>query len=180
VKKSFQIIGLPIICLMDGEEAGTVKDLVINAKSGRLAALLVLVNDGQRLSGKLLSFSAIVGFGDHAITIRKAADIIDINTAKELEQLLIENVKVIGTNVLSELGILKGQVVEIFINDDGTIAGCEVNGKDESVFCIPMQQILAFGEKVLVVSEEPNNSKTTASFSKITKSFQKVMRSLVN
>ena len=68
MKKAQEIIGLPIITISDGMEAGRVKDVIINADKGTID--FVTVDNGvQTLSAGVISTSDIVGIGEYALTI---------------------------------------------------------------------------------------------------------------
>ncbi len=67
MKKSQEIIGLPVFSVVDGREVGQVKDLVINPEEGVVE--YVLVNGGSWYVGaRVLPYRAVLGIGAHAVT----------------------------------------------------------------------------------------------------------------
>jgi uncharacterized protein YrrD len=152
MKKSVDIIGLPIISINEGQELGKVKDLVINPNGGVVAALII--DDGKWYFGaKLLPFSAVSGIGEYAVTVDSSNLIVNINNAPDLEQLLIADIKVIGAKVLTKDGFIQGKVNEIVIDNAGKIA-CEVEDDKGQVSHIDSQKILTFGKNVLIVADK--------------------------
>ena len=70
MKKTIDIIGLPLVSIVEGKELGPVKSLVINAMEGSVAALVI--DDGKWYRGAtLLPFSSVQGLGESAITTEK-------------------------------------------------------------------------------------------------------------
>ena len=58
MKKSADILRLPVISISEGKQVGTVKDLVIDAAQGAVVALVV--DDGSwYLGAKVIPFNAI-------------------------------------------------------------------------------------------------------------------------
>ncbi|HEY3425601.1 MAG TPA: PRC-barrel domain-containing protein, partial [Negativicutes bacterium] len=77
MKKSIDIIGLPIISISEGRELGKVKSFLINPTAGTVVALLI--DDGKwYLGAKLLPFSAITGLGEYAVTLESSDSIVSV------------------------------------------------------------------------------------------------------
>ncbi|EAX48572.1 PRC-barrel domain protein [Thermosinus carboxydivorans Nor1] len=165
MKKSAEILGLPVISILEGKELGTVKDLVVDASGGAVAALIV--DDGKwYLGAKLLPFGAITGLGEYAITVDSSEYILSVVKSPELEQLLIENVKVIGTKVLTKTGRIQGTVSEIVIDDTGKIAACEISENNGAISNVPAQRIVTFGKSVLIITDEDQPTHIAAAMAK--------------
>ena len=152
MKKTVEIIGLPIISITEGKELGHVKELVVNAAAGTVAA--IVVDDGKwYLGAKLLPFGAVAGIGEYALTIDSSSHVISITTAPELETLLAANVKVIGSKVLTRSGRIQGKVTEFNFDLSGTIVSCEIEDTTGNVVQINGQQIITYGKEVLIIAE---------------------------
>lgn len=161
MKKSVDILGLPVISIMEGKELGLVKDLLINATSGLVAALVI--DDGKwYLGAKLLPYGAIAGIGEDAVTIDSTNHVISISNAPELETLLVSNVKVIGTKVITKNGRIQGKVTEMIIDSDGKIAACEIEESTGETVHIPAQRIVTYGKDVLIITETANEQNLAA------------------
>lgn len=152
MKKSTDILGLPVISIMEGKELGNVKSLVINPNGGIVTAL---VRDEVKwyLEAKLLPFSAITGIGEYAVTIEDSSAVASISTAPEFEKLLAADIKVIGTKILTKSGRIHGKVTEILIDDAGQITACEIEDVAGQPSEISAQRILTYGKDVLIIKE---------------------------
>ena len=161
MKKSADILRLPVISISEGKQIGTVKDLVIDASQGAVVALVI--DDGSwYLGAKLLTFNAITGLGESAVTVEAANILLPVTAIPRLEQLMSAGVKVIGTRTLTRSGHMGGKVVEISIDETGHISFCEVEENIGERIQIPTQQIVTFGKDVLIVSDsvDPSNRGT--------------------
>lgn len=153
MKKSVDILNLPVISITEGKELGVVKDFVVNATSGKVAALIV--DDGKwYLGAKLLPFETISGVGEYAITVESSNNILSVTSAPELEKLLVDEVKVIGTKVLTKTGRIQGTVTEIVLDQNGKIAACEVTETSGEISNIATQRIVTFGKEVLIITDD--------------------------
>lgn len=152
MKKSADILRLPVISISEGKQVGTVKDLVIDASQGAVVALVV--DDGSwYLGAKVLPFNAITGLGESAVTVESTSNLIPVSTLPRIEQLMAAGVKVIGTRTLTRAGQMGGKVVEISIDENGRINTCEVEESIGERILISVQQIVTFGKDVLIISE---------------------------
>lgn len=152
MKKSVDILGLPIISITEGTELGKVRSLVINPAIGAVAALAI--DDGKwYLGAKLLPFSAITGLGEYAVTIENGNSVILYNENQEFEKLLTSEIAVIGTKVLTKSGRILGKVNEFIVDLSGKITACEVEDVNGDITHLPAQRILTFGKDVLIVGE---------------------------
>lgn len=157
MKKSADILRLPVISISEGKQVGTVKDLVIDASQGAVVALVV--DDGSwYLGAKVLPFNAITGLGESAVTVENTSNLIPVSTLPRIEQLMAAGVKVIGTRTLTRAGQMGGKVVEISIDENGRINTCEVEESIGERILISVQQIVTFGKDVLIISESVDPS----------------------
>jgi len=153
MKKSVEIIGLPVIDISEGNEMGTVARIVLNPIEGSVAALVI--DDGKwYLGAKLLPFAAIAGLGESAVTIISSNAILTIENAPAMEQLLCTDVAVIGTKVLTKAGRIQGTVKEIIIDITGKIIACEIEELNGEIRNISVERILTFGKKVTIIADE--------------------------
>lgn len=160
MKKSVDIIGLPIISISEGKELGIAKQFVINPLKGCVAALAI--DDGKWYYGaKLLAYSAITGIGEYAITIETSEDITTLANAPEFEELLCADITVIGTKVLTKSGRNLGNVNEIIVDSSGKIIVCEIVESSGEIIHIPAQRILTFGKEVLVITDDTETDPIT-------------------
>lgn len=153
MKKSTEMIGLPIISISAGLELGSVKALVVNPEKGTVDFLTVEHDDWQ-VSVKAIPFSKVVGIGEFALTIDSDNAIIDLNEIPIANQLVNKRIKITDTRVMTRKGQLLGEVKEFFVNEDtGHIIGLHLNVNNQDVF-IKSELVLTFGKDILVVKEE--------------------------
>lgn len=153
MKKSTEILGLPVISIMEGREIGIVKSLVIDPANGATVAALT-VDDGKWYKGiRFLAFDAISGLGDYAITVENSHQIVPVTSVPNLEIFLDADVTVVGASVLTKTGHVQGKVTEIIIDASGKIDGCETEDSNANKTVIPAQQIITFAKGVIIVSE---------------------------
>ncbi|MBP2640011.1 MAG: PRC-barrel domain protein [Firmicutes bacterium] len=153
MKRSLDIIGLPVITINDANKIGTVKSLVINPDEGSVAALVL--DDGRWYYGAvLIPFPAIAGIGENAVTIKDNSVIKHITAAPDLERFLVAGVHVVGGKVLTTSGRFRGEVKELFFNQAGKITACEIMEQNGEINAISAQSICTFGEDVLIIKEE--------------------------
>ncbi len=161
MKKSVEILGLPIISITEGRELGTSKTLLIDAKNGVIAALTIEDDDWYR-GVKLIPYESIIAIGEDAVTITHSENILNLEEAGDYERLLIENIRVIGTKAITKSGRIQGRVTEVFIGNGGKIEQCEITAPDGSVSEVTSDQISIFGKQVTVINvdAEKKNSLT--------------------
>ena len=84
MKKSIDMLGLPIISITEGRELGVSKSLVIDAEQGIVAALVIEDEDWYR-GVKVMPFKAVSAIGEDAIIINNSSDILKLNDDIEIE-----------------------------------------------------------------------------------------------
>ncbi|MBQ3451495.1 MAG: PRC-barrel domain-containing protein, partial [Selenomonadaceae bacterium] len=161
MKKSIEILGLPIISITEGRELGISKSLLIDAKNGAVAAVTIDDDDWYR-GVKLIPYEAIIAIGEDAVTITHSENILNLEEAGDYERLLVENIRVIGTKAITKTGRIQGKVTEVFIGDGGKIERCEITTPEGETNEVTAEQISIFGKQVTVidVGEEKKNSLT--------------------
>lgn len=157
MKKTEEIVGLPIISISDGNEVGKVKAVIINAEKGSID--YVVVDSGiQVLNARVISTEYVLGIGEYALTIENEDAINDISKIPAAIDLLQKNIQVKGTKVLTKKGRLIGEIGDIYIDEDENcfIAGLEYisQNSQESIRLIPRDSVITFGKKLVVVMED--------------------------
>lgn len=156
MKKTKEIVGLPIISISDGMEVGTVKGLVVNAGKGTIDYMIV-DDSKQLLSTSVISTVNVLGMGEYAVTIESDAVISDISKIPEAVDLVQNNIQVKGTKVLTKKGRLIGEIGDIYVDEDsGMISALEfiADPSQKVIRLIPRESVITFGKNMLVVIEE--------------------------
>ncbi|WP_346354245.1 PRC-barrel domain-containing protein [Azotosporobacter soli] len=152
MKKSIEIVGLPIVSITEGRELGIAKSILIDPNARTAAALLV--DDGKWYWGaKFLPFTSITGLGESAIIVESCNSLQNVESVPELEKLLEDEVKIIGTKVLTRTGRIQGKVTEIIIDIGGKIVACEIEESTGNLTNLPAQQVITFGKDVLIMTD---------------------------
>jgi uncharacterized protein YrrD len=161
LKKSVEILNLPIISITEGRELGMSKTLLIDAKNGTIAAITIEDEDWYR-GVKLLPYSSVIAIGDDAVTITSSENILTLEDASDYETMLDANVKIIGTKAITKSGTIQGRVSEIYIGEGGKIEKCAIVAPDDTESEIDASQISIFGKQVTVI-DPPDGEKKTES-----------------
>ncbi|SHH89748.1 PRC-barrel domain-containing protein [Desulfosporosinus lacus] len=153
MKKTKVIIGLRVISISDGTQIGVVKDLVLNPQSKSLD-FIIIDQPSDYFGAKVVSFTDILGIGEFAITVPHQEVIQDVAQNTEIQNLLKQDIRVIGTKVLTKKGQLIGEVKEIIIDEEtGYIASClfESEGQMQK---IDAEKIITLGKELLIIEGE--------------------------
>ncbi|SHI29434.1 Uncharacterized protein YrrD, contains PRC-barrel domain [Anaerovibrio lipolyticus DSM 3074] len=161
MKKSVEIIGLPVISITEGRELGMSKGLLVDAKNGAIAAIIIEDEDWYR-GVKLLPYSSVVAIGEDAVTVVNSETILTLENAGDYETMMDENVKVIGTKAITKSGTIQGNVVEIYVGEGGKIEKCEIEASDGSLSEITSDQISIFGKQVTIIDSEKKTDELSA------------------
>lgn len=157
MKKTQEILGLPIISISDGMEAGRVKSIIINSEKGAID--YIVVDSGIQIFGaRVVHAGDVLGIGEYALTIDNESVITDINSVPEAVDLMKKEVRVTGTGVLTKKGRMIGEIGDIYIDEDN---GCQISGLEfkgiadkQSIRLIPRDSVITFGKKLTVVKED--------------------------
>lgn len=159
MKKSVEILGLPVISITEGRELGMSKTLVIDAKQGKVAAITIEDEDWYR-GVKLIPYEDVIAIGEDAVTVTDSKKIKTLDDAGDYEQMLVDNIRIIGTKAITKSGTIQGKVSELFIGDNGTIEKCEITAPDGSASEATADQIYIFGKQVTVIDPDGAQKKT--------------------
>lgn len=172
MKKSQEIIGLPVFSILDGKKIGQVKDLVINPEEGKLDFILVS-NGNWYVGARVLPYKAVMGIGEHAVTTESESLLSNIGDTSSASSLLQRNIEIKGNRVLTNKGNLIGVVSEYEVDEmSGRIVRLEYKtAQDESkIEIVEAADVLTYGMDVIVVREQdsphpsnPSESEDTAS-----------------
>jgi|LSQX01.1.fsa_nt_gb uncharacterized protein YrrD len=157
MKKTQEILGLPIISISDGLEVGRVKNIIINADKGTVD--YIVVDSGiQILSAKIIPTDKVLGIGEYALTIENEEAINELSKIPAAIDLLQKNILVKGTKVLTKKGRLIGEIGDIFVSED---ENCKIVGLEyiaditqKKIRIIPRDSVITFGKNLVVVKED--------------------------
>ena len=152
MKKSVEIIGLPVISIDEGRELGIVKDVVINPSAKEVSALLI---EDQKwfMGAKACPFTAISGIGQYAVTIEKSESVTSALDSSDLLDLLNTEVRIIGSKILTKSGQIQGKIVDIIVDESGKIVTCDVEDVNGQMTTISSEQVVTFGKEVTITND---------------------------
>ncbi|MCL5058218.1 MAG: PRC-barrel domain-containing protein [Actinobacteria bacterium] len=153
MKKTQQVLGLPVIEISSGEQMGSVSGIVVSPDQGKVEYLLL-----DRLSWygdlRAIPFEAVLGIGEFAVTVSKGDEVFPVSAKADLVSLLERNVQVIKAGVMTKSGKYVGTVSEFTLDSrTGKILGCEIVTEDGGGFVAPGEKVITFGAKFLVVED---------------------------
>ncbi|MCL6585629.1 MAG: PRC-barrel domain-containing protein [Anoxybacillus sp.] len=152
MKRSAQMVGLPIISISDGVQIGTVKTLVINPEKGSVDFLTIEQEDVQ-FSLKAIPFKKVVGIGEFAVTVDDHSAVIDLAEIPIANQLVNKQIRIKNTKAMTRKGQLLGEVTEFFVDEEtGEIIGVELTTSDRQA-ALPAEFVLTYGKDILIVNE---------------------------
>ena len=164
MKKSQEIIGLPVFSIIDGIKLGQVKDLVINPEEGKVDFILVS-NDSWYTGGKVLPYENVIGFGDDAVTTESDKQLSAINENADASSLIQKNITVKGNRVLTNQGNFIGVITEYEINEkSGKLMRLEYQTTfDEAkIEVIEGGNVVTYGAEVIVIKSQGGSNPVQA------------------
>ncbi|MEN6326210.1 MAG: PRC-barrel domain-containing protein [Syntrophomonas sp.] len=165
MKKSQEIIGLPVFSILDGKKIGQVKDLVINPEEGKVDFILVS-NHNWYVGARVLAYKSVMGIGEHAVTTERDNLLTPINETANANKLLERNIELKGNRVLTNKGNLIGVVSEYVVDEDnGKISRLEYRtAEDESkIEIIEAGKVMTYGVDVVVIKEHAGSTPPSTS-----------------
>lgn len=150
MKKSIELINLPIFTVNDGNLLGKVKELIINPDRFSVDFLSIEQEERQG-SMKVVPFNNVIGIGDYAVMVEHNELDVSYNM---INQLVSKKVQIIGTDVITQKGNYIGEVSEYMINEEtGKLEQLTLSlGNKEEV--IPFEKVIAIGKERVIVNEE--------------------------
>jgi len=128
VRKSKQLISLPLISLAEGLQVGSVRGLVVDPVRKTLAALII-EQKGWFKEQKFIPFQKIHSIGNDAITIEKSNGLERSPNLPDIIKLVKEKASIIGARIVAENGTFLGFADEYRLDPlTGNITGLEISG----------------------------------------------------
>lgn len=155
MKKSTELINLPVVSIEDGEEVGKIKDLIVNPKKAEVTALAIS-DDRWYKEIKVVSYALVCGVGEYAATVESGSTVVNLSSIPEIERLLLEESKIRGAKVITRSGKLIGEVIEYLIEEkSGKIMFYEITLiSSEGSVTLPSTSVLTIGKDVLIVVDD--------------------------
>jgi uncharacterized protein YrrD len=156
MKKTREIVGLPLICVKEGIECGNIKDLLIDSDDGNVKYLII--NDEEwYLGAKLLPFDKVLSIGCDAVVTDSKENIMPFTQVEDALNLIKRDANIIGARVYTQKGEYIGNISEYYINEvDGRIMGCELVDT-YNTYVVDASKIITYGRGVIVICANPED-----------------------
>lgn len=153
MKKSRDVVGLPVIELLEGKSLGRVHSLVINPVTRLVQALEVGERSLLKTKTDLIPFEKLRSIGSDAVTLMDHQAVVDTDENPELADLLEK--KLIGSRVVTVDGTLAGTVEDFSFNvADGMLTDLHLAGeKARTHLILPVTMVESFGRDFVIISE---------------------------
>ena len=128
MRKAKSLIGLNVISQLQGSQLGTVRDLIFDAQSKQLLALLLSDRNLFGLVDALVvPWSTVRDVGPHAVMVAGDEALIKAGTDPVITAAFDQSNKLDGKKITTQGGQHLGSVSDIFVDDHGAVAGYEVS-----------------------------------------------------
>jgi uncharacterized protein YrrD len=111
--KNQDLSGKPVISLQ-GEEVGTVAQIVVDPVRGNVAGLTVIVK-GWFKGEKGLEFESVYAFGDYAVTVQRAGQVVPLDNLPTLQK-LVHDYTVNNMRIITPEGKLIGTIDDFYFD----------------------------------------------------------------
>lgn len=162
MRKSRKFISMPIISIEEGQQIGTVKNIVIDPEKKELAALIV-EQRGWFKDQKVIPYNKVHSVGGDAITIEKFANAEKQTNLPNIVKLIKDKYELIGAKVVAENGTVLGYVDEFYVDlINGKIITLEITGRFldglmQGKATLDTEYIKTIGKEVLIAVDGAEN-----------------------
>lgn len=152
MKKSNELLDLPIISISEVKKIGKIKGLIINPDNFSVDFLTVEQEDWQ-VGVKAVPFKKIVGIGETAVMVEHDNSVIDLDEIPIVNQLLNKKIHIIGSQVLTRKGFLSGEVSDYYFNEgNGQLESLLIlSGNKETFF--PIENVISLGKEHVIIND---------------------------
>ena len=160
MKKTKDIVGLPVISISRVSNLGKVTGVLINPERGAMD-FVVVAPQNRHAESRVIAIDRIIGIGGDALTVENDEDVQPLSANGDARRLADADVPVIGSRLMTNKGDLVGVISEIGIDEgSGKITGCEwiPDGQDKPAGVIAGDVVLTYGRELTVVRHDFMNT----------------------
>jgi uncharacterized protein YrrD len=152
MKKSNELLDLPIISISGVKQIGKIKGLIINPDNFSVDFLTVEQEDWQ-VGVKAVPFKRIVGIGETAVMVEQDNTVIDLDEIPIVNQLLNKKIHIIGSQVLTRRGFLSGEVTDYYFNEgNGQLESLLILSDKKETF-LPIENVISLGKDHVIIND---------------------------
>lgn len=158
MRKSRELIGMPVVSLEEGVKVGRITGLVVDPALKSVTALVV-EKGGLSREQKFIPFPQIYSIGANAVTLNRSQSAVKGTSLPEILRLFKEKIPVVGAKVIAENGTILGNVIEYqFDTATGQIINIEIAPTKRAAFFQGVKKldstfIRTIGREIIVVSD---------------------------
>lgn len=147
MKKAKELLDLPIIHITEGNQIGTIRDLIIDPNELSVEFFIVGQDDWQ-VSMKALHYKNVIGVGDYAVIIEGEQPFTELRDIP----LLYKKGNLNGTQVVTTGGEFAGRIVDYYFNEEnGQLESLLINSSNQEVF-FPIENVLSLGKEFIIIN----------------------------
>jgi len=129
MRKAKSLTGLKIITQNNGQDLGTIRDLIFSETTQRLVALLLT---DRELFGVIdatcIRFESVREIGPNAVMIPSIEDVVKVHSDPVIAEGYDAQFSLDGKQVTTDGGEKLGRVSDLYLDDSGYITGYEISG----------------------------------------------------
>lgn len=158
MRKSRELIGMPVVSLEEGIKVGRVTGLVVDPALKAVTALVV-EKGGLSREQKFVPFAQIYSIGANAITLNRSQSAVKGASLPEILRLYKEKMSLIGAKVIVENGTVLGNVIEYRLDTaTGLITTIEIAPTKRAAFFQGIKMldtafVRTIGKEIVVVTD---------------------------
>ncbi len=159
MRKSKELLGLPVLDLQAGKVLGKLRGFLIDPTKKAVVAYTVSESRWAR-DDRVIAINDVYSVGKDAVTVREARKLVKALQTFEFRRLAENRVELYNTRVLTESGQYLGAVDEFtFDPSDGQILGYYVtSGRIKDAFhgrpIVSANEVLTIGKDAIIVREQ--------------------------
>ncbi len=159
MRKGKDIVGKNVVALEGGERISSVQDLIFDHEADKLLALLV-DEGGWFRTAKIVPIQAVSSFGEDAVVIGSAGDVVDATSVPRVAEILQQDKSLVGTTLMTTDGKNLGKLADLYFDEQsGRVLGYDVTGGlfadvSSGRSFVPAQGDMTIGDDVAFVPPE--------------------------
>lgn len=160
MKQSKEFLNLPVMSMTEGKSVGITQAFVIDANTRKAVDLIVKTKDWYT-GVKFIPVEQILGVGKDALMIERSNNIIPYRNVQSSDNLLKEDISIIGATIISSEGIKKGKVVEYLLDDSYSIIKLLAVNETNDNFEIDINDVSVISKEYVILKKEQDTTDET-------------------
>ncbi len=152
MKKFSDVIGLPLLGILEGQELGKVSELIVDARKRQVKFVVIDLGEGC-LGLRLVDLNEVTGIGADFVTVRTLADVTPLWEFDESTlETCFSSKYLIGAKVIACEGNLLGEISELTMDElSGEIKEVNIVNSGSTDLVLSGDKIVAFSKNQVFV-----------------------------